>query len=84
MARLMNKLLDYIWGPIEAPTADVTREQRQGAISRTVVDTPEGVPGTLDEAKNHLAQARMMGSANIFALNRERTALEALVSELRK
>lgn len=84
MGRIVKKLLDYIWSPIEAPPETVTRGDRQQAISRTVVDTPEGVPETLDEAKARLAQARIMGSENIFALNRERTALEALVSELRK
>lgn len=84
MGGLVSKLRDYIWGPIEVPRIAETREHRERAIEKMVVDMPEGVPETLEAAKASLLEARMMGAANIFELNRERTALEALVSELRK
>lgn len=53
-------------------------------IEKQVVSTPDGEPETIEEARANLIEARLMGTQNLFGLHRERTALEALVSELRK
>lgn len=82
MGGLLSKLRDYFRDPASASIQPIDPDVPR--ISKMVVQTPAGGPETLEQATAELTQARILGSANLFGLNRERTALEALVSELRK
>ena len=52
-------------------------------LIRKSVLVPEGEPNSLEDAKAALSRARMLGTESLMAINKERTALEALVSQLR-
>lgn len=84
MGTLVSRLKSFIWGPVGEPPPALPPEPCRRPIRSTVVKTAEGVPETIEDATRELSQARMLGTENLFALNKERTALEALVSELRK